>query len=159
MNLSRSVNLNENVVYREKLFPDLGFAAFILFMTASLGIAFGKPYGANIGWLTFTISSSIFLAGAILQSPQIRITARQIQVGLATIDISHIGRVENLNPVKLADARKSSSSKIAYFVLRPGIKSSVVLEIVDTKDPHPFWHFSTRRPEQIVRVLNELKAI
>ncbi len=158
MNLTKTVNQTESVLYREKLYPGLGFTAFILFMTASLGIAFAKPYGMGIGWLTFALSSAIFLLGTIVQSPNIRITKSAIQVDLATIELAHVGRVENLASGKLDQARKNSNSKSAYLVLRPGIRTSVILEILDTNDSHPYWHFSTRKPARVLQVLNELKA-
>jgi hypothetical protein len=139
------------------LFPGLGFTAFILFMTASLGIAFAKPYGTGVGWLTFALSTSIIILGALVQSPSIRITSRQIQVDLASIDLAYVGRIENLPPEKLDYASKNPSSKSAYLVLRPGIESSVILEITDTMDAHPYWHFSTRKPAKVSKILNDLK--
>ena len=157
MNLSNSAKDSEHVLYHERLFPGLGFISFLLFMTASLGIAFGKPYGTQIGWLTFALSTTILLSGVVLQSPRIRISENRIQVDLAVIDLEHVGRIEDLAPDKLIDSQKKSNSKSAFLVLRPGIKTSVILEIIDTNDPHPYWHFSSRNSAKISQILRELK--
>ena len=158
MKFSESSKDDNVVLYREKLFPGLSFISFLLFMTLSLGVAFAKPYGSNIGWLVFFLSTALLMTGVIVQSPKIEISANEICVDRATIEMEHIGRIEDLAPAKLAIARTTGANTEAYFALRPGIKNSVIFEITDTKDSHPYWHFSTRNSEKVVQILRQLKG-
>jgi hypothetical protein len=45
----------------------------------------------------------------------------------------------------------------AHFQLRGGINCSVIIEVTDPLDPHPYWQVSTRKPDLLLAALNRAK--
>jgi hypothetical protein len=37
--------------------------------------------------------------------------------------------------------------------MRAAIKESIVFDVTDETDPHPYWQFSSRKPEKIISAL------
>ena len=140
-------------IYLERVWPSVGMWAFLLLMTASLGIAYAQPFGAFAGWTIFLTTSGAVVAGLIVNAPTIRVDERVLRVGRARLPIQYVGQVRELNEAESKVSRSSNAHAKAHFNLRGGIKSSVIVEVTDTNDPHPYWHFSTRNPGALIAAL------
>jgi hypothetical protein len=46
-----------------------------------------------------------------------------------------------------------------FVIQRPWVSQAVHVVIDDPADPTPYWVISTRRPEKLVRALDEARAI
>lgn len=140
---------SDDVLYRERLTPSLFAYLFALFMIASLGIAYAHVYGNTIGWLIFGIAGPLGLLAMVYMSPLVEVSTRGIRLGNATLPLEFIGSSHVLNDGQTKDARGHSAHRDAYIVLRSWMPSSVIIEVTDLTDPHPYWHFSTRQPERV----------
>lgn len=143
--------------YRERLTPSIFAYLFALFMIASLGIAYAHAYGNTIGWLVFLVLSPIAVFAMTNLSPVIELDQTQLTVGKAHITYAYIGTVHALNDGQTKDASGHAAHRDAYIVLRSWMPASVIVEITDLEDPHPYWHFSTRAPEKIIAIISANK--
>jgi len=140
-------------VYLERVWPALGMWAFLLLMTASLGIAYAQPFGALAGWITFLTTSAGIVIGLIVNAPIIRVDEKVLRVGRARLPLQYVGQIRILGESDSKNAKANTAHVQAHLNLRSGVKTSVMVEVTDTTDPHPYWHFSTRRPNELLLAL------
>ena len=63
-----------------------------------------------------------------------------------------------MTPLSKSQTRESlhkHAHRLGYYVLKPWIAESVVIEVTDTEDPHPFWQISTRNPHRLAEALKQ----
>ena len=140
-------------IYRERLWPSLGMWTFLLVMSASLGLAYAQPFGANIGWLTFGVLSFGIVAGLLVNTPLIEVDSQTLRVGRAKLPMTCVGRVQALDSDASKLARSTNAHANAYLNLRGGISHTIIVEVTDIEDPHPYWQFSSRNPDDLVAAI------
>ncbi len=143
--------------YIERLWPSIGMWFFALVMTVSLGIAYGSAYGMNLGLLVGSGTSAAVFLGLIVNTPAIRVDELNFQVGRARMPLRYIGQIQILDEVDSRRARSTDAHKDAHFQLRGGIKQTLIVEITDETDLHPYWQISTRDPKKLAEILNAAK--
>jgi hypothetical protein len=148
----------EHVVYTERLWHSVGMWFVALVMTVSLGIAYGSAYSANLGLIVGVVASTAAIFGLFRNSPTILIDEINFQVGRARMPLRFVGKVQILDESESRRARSTHAHKDAYFQLRGGVKQTLIVEITDESDPHPYWQISTRNPETLAKKLNEAKS-
>lgn len=147
----------QHAVYTERLWHSVGMWFVVLVMTVSLGIAYGSAYGMNLGLIVGTAASAAAMVGLLKNTPTIRIDELNFQVGRARMPLRHVGKVQILDEEQSRRARSTNAHKDAYFQLRGGVKQTLIVEITDETDPHPYWQISTRNPEVLIEKLAEAK--
>ena len=145
-----------NQIYRERLLPGISAWLLVFFMTASLGIAYGYVFGN-----TFGVVLTIFATGGIFAlmyfgSPVITVDELVIRVADARLPRQFVGSVNLLDESKTRESRRTATHRDAYIVMRAAIKQSIVFDVTDESDPHPYWQFSSRNPAKIISVLNKV---
>jgi hypothetical protein len=65
--------------------------------------------------------------------------------------------VANINAATSSGIASTDANSKAHFQLRGGIKGSVIVEVTDPQDPHPYWQVSTRKPESLIAALANAK--
>lgn len=148
----------KHVVYTERLWHSVGVWFVALVMTVSLGIAYGGAYGINLGIIVGVISSVAAIFGLLKNTPTIRIDELNFQIGRARMPLRYVGKVQILDETDSRRARSTHAHRDAYFQLRGGVKKTLIVEITDESDPHPYWQISTRNPEELSKQLNEAKS-
>lgn len=145
-------------VFRERLWPSIGLVVTAFVMTSSLGVAYGRAYGTELG-LMVGISTTLAVAvGLIVNTPVIQVDELNFRAGRARLPLEYLGKVEKLDAQQSRLARSTGANSNAHFQLRGGIHSSVIVEVTDTQDPHPYWQVSTRRPDELISVLEKAKG-
>lgn len=153
-NPSASTHTSAHVIYRERLIPSLFAFLFAQFMIGSLGIAYAHVYGNTVGWLTVIALGPAAWIGMYYFSPVLEISEKEFRLGRALIPRQFIGTIHTLNDGQTKDASGHAAHRDAYIVLRSWMPYSVIFEITDVTDPHPYWHFSTREPEKVRELLS-----
>ena len=141
-------------LYRERLTPSIFAFLFALFMIASLGIAYAHVYGNTVGWTITGLLSPACVWAMYALSPVIEINDKYLCLARASLPREFIGSVHELNDGETKDASGQAAHRDAYMVLRSWMPGSVIVEVTDQEDPHPYWHFSTRHPEFIRELLS-----
>jgi len=146
--------VSTEVVYRERLWPSLAVPGFLMFMGASLAIAYQHAYHGNSGLITLIMSVALTLLLTLAMSPAIEVTPNELRLGKARINRSFLGAIAALDADQTKHALGAGAHADALIISRAGIKASVVVEIKDESDPHPYWQFSSRNPETVLRALS-----
>lgn len=144
-------------VFQERLWPSLGQWVFAFIMTASLGIAYGRAYGADLGITVGIAATIVVIIGLVVNTPLIQIDELNFRVGRARLPLQHVGKIQKLDEEQSRRARSTDANSNAHFQLRGGIKSTVIVEVTDSQDPHPYWQVSSRNPDELIAALNEAK--
>jgi len=98
--------------------------------------------------------------GLIVRSAaRITVTGTALRAGRATLDWQHSGRVLPLDPDQARTARGPDGDPTAFLLLRPGVgPGAVVVEVIDTDDPHRTWLLATRHPEDLARAIDDARG-
>ena len=124
-----------------------------MFMGISLAIAFQRAYHGQVGAIITIVSIAITCAITYALAPVLEVSASELRIGKANISRGHLGKVAILDASQTQHASGQGAHAGALNVTRPGIKASIVVEILDESDPHPYWMFSTRRPLLVLKAL------
>ena len=146
-----------NPVYQERLWPSIGQWVFAFIMTSSLGIAYGRAYGVDLGFVVGVSATLIVAVGLVVNTPLIQIDELNFRVGRARLPLQYVGKIQKLDDQESRRARSTDANPNAHFQLRGGIQNTVIVEVTDPQDPHPYWQVSTRKPDQLIDALNQAK--
>lgn len=94
----------------------------------------------------------------IYNAPKIEIKVDETRVGKAKISNKYLGETEIAPPGSRFAARIPNLDPRAFLALQSSVKGLIKVEIVDSKDPTPYWVFSTARPEEVVAAMKRAKA-
>jgi hypothetical protein len=140
-------------VFRERLWPSVGQWVFVLVMTSSLGIAYGRAYGNDLGFMVGVAATILLGIGIVVNTPLIQIDELNFRVGRARLPLQFVGKIQKLDDQQSRRARSTDANSNAHFQLRGGIKNTVIVEVTDPQDPHPYWQVSTRKPDELIVAL------
>jgi hypothetical protein len=144
-------------VFQERLWPSPGQWVFAFIMTASLGIAYGRAYGADLGIVVGITATIAIATGLVVNTPLIQIDELNFRVGRARLPLQYVGKIQKLDEEQSRRARSTDANSNAHFQLRGGIKNTVIVEVTDAVDPHPYWQVSSRNPDELIAALNAAK--
>jgi hypothetical protein len=144
-------------VFRERLWPSVGQWVFVLVMTSSLGIAYGRAYDVELGIVVGVAATIVIAIGLVVNTPLIQIDELNFRVGRARLPLQFVGKIQKLDEKQSRRARSTDANSNAHFQLRGGIKNTVIVEVTDPQDPHPYWQVSTRNPDELISALNATK--
>jgi len=145
-------------VFQERLWPSLGMWVFAFIMTASLGIAYSQAYGKELGFMVAIATTLAVGIGLVVNTPLIQIDELNFRVGRARLPLQFVGKIQVLDDAQSRRARSTDANSNAHFQLRGGIKTSVIVEVTDPLDPHPYWQVSTRKPDLLIAALTNAKT-
>jgi hypothetical protein len=104
------------------------------------------------------IAATIVVAiGMIVNVPLIQIDELNFRVGRARLPLQYVGKIQKLDEEQSRRARSTDANSNAYFQLRGGIRNTVIVEVTDAQDPHPYWQISSRKPDELISALNATK--
>lgn len=141
------------VAYRERLHAPW-FAWFVLVVLAfSLGVAYGFPLGPTAGLVSFGV---VMLLGALLllgTAPVVVVDDLVLRAGRARLPLQYAGRIAPLTAQQTREVRGPRADPAAYLCIRGWIPRSILVEVEDEDDPHPYWLISTRHGERLAPIL------
>lgn len=142
----------ESVLFEEKLWPAPWL--WVVVAGAALASVFTFiPISVQAGIVAAIVVAVVLSTLLILSTPQIRVTADELQVGRAQIERKYLGDVEAFAGAEATAERGTRLHGKAYLCIRGWISPVVKITINDPDDPVPYWLTSTRRPEQLKAAL------
>jgi len=126
-------------------------------LVASLWLALVVAVPGILAWSVSALCLALLVAllGAYGAAP-VRVDAATFQAGRARIDGHHLGRVDTLDAEATRRLAGRDADARAYLLLRPYRKRAVRVEVIDPRDPAPYWLVSTRRPDELTAALRAL---
>ena len=141
------------VAYKERLLPGPFSWILIFVMTASLGIAYGDVYGITFGFFLTGFSTIAIYLVMYFSSPIVLVDDLVLQVGNARLPLKFVSQPQILDAQQTAKSRRLPAPKNAYLTMRASISESILVQVGDLTDPHPYWQFSSRNPKQVLKAL------
>lgn len=143
-------------LYSERLWPAAWVWTWGALVAVTLGVVFvpatSVPVATGVGALA--------LAGTFLLlrawSPVVRVVEPEpgaglwLQAGDARIPVVALGDLEPLDAAAMRAALGPALDARSFRVVRGWVATGVRAEVVDERDPVPYWLVSTRRPEALV---------
>ncbi len=140
--------------YRERLSVPLRWWVQGTMLVASLWLALVVAVPGAIAWVV-TAAALLLLAGLLSAygSTSIEVAEGRLRAGRARIETHHLGAVEALDPEASRRVAGVEADARAYLLLRPYLKRSVRVAILDPADPAPYWLLGTRHPDDLAAAL------
>lgn len=142
--------------FREVLRPSAWMYLAAAFMIPTV-ILVCAPFDLTLGVVLSIVVYLLIVVPMVATSPSIVVTETELRVGKAHISREFIGSVSAYSGTHAVAARGVELDARAWIFLRGWINPVVRVDIIDPKDPTPYWLFSTRKPEELVKALRELR--
>jgi hypothetical protein len=139
--------------YRERVHAPVWVWLGCLALTGSLGVAYGFPLGAGAGVAAFGVAQGLVTWWLLGTAPLVVVDDRVFRAGRARLPLRHVGRIAPLDVAQTRDARGRLADPAAYLCLRSWVSRSVLVEVDDLDDPHPYWLVSTRHGHALAAAL------
>ena len=146
-------------VYDERLGVPLRWWALATMFLASVLLAFlvalpaGVAYGA-VG-LMVVLTGALFLGYG---AARITVSDGELRAGTARIPVGFLNDPRALDEQETRRIIGVDANARAFLVLRPYLKRSIQVTVLDPADPTPYWLLSTRHPRQLAAALTEAIA-
>ena len=148
-----SPSIAGGVLYRERLTAPLIVWFITGALTASLGIAYGHWLGTTSGLVAFVVSEMLVAVLLITRTPIVLVDDHCFQAGRARLPLTFVGRIVPLTRDEGVTAKGAAGDPRAYLCTRGWIGESVLVEVTDPDDPHPYWLVSTRQGHELAATL------
>lgn len=150
--MSTASPAESTVLYKEKLWPSTGAWIWPLLLALTAGVAF-TPVALGWGILAGAVTFIGLVVVFVLNTPRIIVTNEMVHVGRANIERRFVGEVTGYRGQEAFEQRGQKLHGLAFMNLRGWVDAVVKMEITDPRDQTPYWLTSTRRPEELTRVL------
>lgn len=139
-------------VYRERVHPSPGYWALAVLTGVFAGVML-VPVDVRLAAALAGIAFGIAVVALTRAGLRIEVAGGELRVGAAHVPVRRLGAVEALDPEATRHALGPGLDARAYVRVRPWAKTAVRVEIVDPRDPTPYWLVSTRCPADLVVAL------
>lgn len=148
------VSSETGVLYDERLHVPLRWWVQATMFLASIWLAFVVALPAAVAWT----ATGVLGAGAVTLflgygAARVRVVDGTLVAGRARIPTAMLADPTPLDgdATRLLAGRDADAH--AYLLLRPYLRRSVRVRVVDPDDPTPYWLVSTRRPAELAAAI------
>lgn len=141
------------VAYRERLYAPWYVWVVVVALTASLGIAYGFWLGPPVGVAVLVVAQGAATWWLLATAPLVVVDDLVLRAGRARLPLRYVGRIAPLDEQQSRDARGRLADPAAYLCLRGWVPRTVLVEVEDERDPHPYWLVSSRDGHALARAL------
>ena len=145
------------MLYSERVYPKWSSFLPLALILPTFWLTFAPinpDLGLVLGLLVTLVVTSLMLAN----SPRIVVSASRLQVGKASIEVGFISEAVEIAYAPRFGQRIPNLDAKAYLVLQNSVRGLVKIGISDSKDPTPYWVFSTSQPEAVLAAITKAKA-
>jgi len=147
--------LRVNSSFKERSPWPIWLWLFLLFLAASLALAFWAALGTRWGWITMLVEFLGLLFISQRSALTLEVTDSELRVGEAHIERKFLGQVEVLTAEEMRKWRGPLSDPASYMALRFWIPAGVKIEINDPADPTPYWLVSSKKAQPLAAALSQ----
>ncbi|WP_372729940.1 DUF3093 domain-containing protein [Nocardioides sp.] len=144
--------------YDERLGVPLRWWVQGTMLVASLWLAVVVALPGVVAWVVTAIALGLLTSGLLSYgSARVLVADGTFRAGRARIAGRHLGPATVLDAEQTRRTAGRDADARAYLLLRPYLKRSVRVEILDPADPAPYWLVSTRHPVELASALTALR--
>lgn len=142
----------DQTVYRERVVPS--WSSFLIPPLLGIGLyAVFLQFDELLGiWLGCAATSAVTIL-LVIKAPVIELTNAKLRVGRAVIERAHLGEAISIPAEDAFAERGHLLDARAFTVFQSSVRTMVKLPITDATDPAPYWLFSSRNPERLLKLL------
>jgi len=128
---------------------------FLTMMNLSFALALWAAFDTQTAIVDFLITLALFLFLAQRTPLQISIDHEWLFVGKAKIERKYISSIKVLSKSEIALLRTRDAHADAYLELRFWVPVGIKIQIDDARDYTPYWLISTKRGDEIKKILQK----
>ncbi|MGL5857709.1 MAG: DUF3093 domain-containing protein [Angustibacter sp.] len=138
--------------HQERLTPSAAIWVIATALAASSGlVVLAVDRAAAAGLSAVAVLSTAWALRRT--SPFVLVRDGWLRAGQARIPLHHLGRAVVLDSARMTQLRGPAGDARAFWCHRPWIPGGVVVEVVDPRDPVPYWLISSRKPDRLAAAL------
>lgn len=150
--------MSRKPLFKEVIRPPFWLIAFMYFMLFSLVLAVWAALGNNAALNAFAISIVLGAVAIHFATSAITVEDGELRIKRAHIPVKYLGQSEIIGKKDFSFARTRGADPAAYFAITFWISQGIKIEVIDERDPTPYWLISTRRAEDLLLALKEGRA-
>jgi hypothetical protein len=145
-------------IYRERLLPGpLTFIVTALVIPAALLVFL--PINPAVGVVAAAVMYAACVVALVVTSPVIEVTDEAVVAGRARVPLKNVGAISTYLREEARQQRGPVLDSRAWLVIRGWVDPVVKVEILDDRDPAPYWLLSSRQPTALASAVEKAKAL
>lgn len=145
------------IVFFERVYPSVMAISPSVLLTPAVALVVLPFLSTLVAVLAGVLCTLLVIVILLTTAPVIAVYehpgGRELRVGRARIPLTALGSGKIIEPAERRETLGTGLSSLAYLRLQAGVPTLVQLEVSDPTDVTPYWLFSTRRPEQLLKLL------
>ena len=142
-------------IFKEVIRPPFWLISFIYFMLFSLVLAMWAALGNVAAINSFAIAIVLGVVAIYLGTSSITVEDGELRIKKAHIPLQYLGKIEIIDKKGFSFARTRGADPAAYFATTFWISEGLKVEVLDQRDPTPYWLISTRRASELAAALQQ----
>ncbi|CAB4696505.1 unannotated protein [freshwater metagenome] len=139
--------------FREVIRMPLWLLALIYFFFLSLVLSVWAALGNVAALITLVATSALLLLIWNQSRLIIEITADELKVGRAHIELKYIDHATALDSSEMKNIRGRDADPIAFLGIRFWSSTGVKITLNDKRDETPYWLVTSNKANQLVKAL------
>ncbi|HRA76308.1 MAG TPA: DUF3093 domain-containing protein [Propionicimonas sp.] len=144
--------------YAERLRAPLSWWVVGLAVALTFVVAIGYSAGPAAGLVGAVLAVAV-VGGGLLRYGAARITVdgRGLAAAGCLLEWDYLGAVEVLDAAATRFRLGPGADHAAHLLTRSYLPGSVLVEVADADDPHPYWLLSSRRPVDLAAAIERAR--
>jgi membrane protein implicated in regulation of membrane protease activity len=141
------------VIFKEVLRPPIWVLAFIYFLLLSLVIALWAAFDNTVAFTSFVAATIAIIYIAYAMRSTITFDGEELRIDRAHIESKYLGKVAILDSEAMRLLRTRDADPAAYLAIKFWTPTGIKIEVIDPRDPTPYWLITSKRGEEIAALL------
>lgn len=144
------------MIFKEVLRPPIWVLALIYFLFLSLVIAIWAAFDNTVAWTAFLVATIAIIYIAFAMRSIITIDGKELRIDRAHIEIKYLGKVTILDSPVMRLLRTRDADPAAFLAIKFWAPTGIKIEVIDPRDPTPYWLITSKRGKEIATLFNKL---
>jgi hypothetical protein len=140
--------------FREVIRAPFWLIAFIYFLFLSLVVAVWAAIGNQPAFLTWVVLTVLIVLIALRTTLVIEVDENEMRAGPAHIELKYLGKATVLDSKEMGRLRTRDADPASFLIFRFWRSTGVKVEINDTRDKTPYWLITSKRNNELAKILN-----
>ena len=141
------------MIFREVLRPPIWVLAFIYFLLLSLVIALWAAFDNTVAFTSFLAATIAIIYLAYAMRSTITFDGEELRIDRAHIESKYLGKVTILDSDAMRLLRTRDADPASYLAIKFWTPTGIKIEVIDPRDPTPYWLITSKRGEEIAALL------
>ena len=141
------------MIFKEVLRPPIWVLAFIYFLLLSLVIALWAAFDNTVAFTSFVAATIAIIYIAYAMRSTITFDGEELRIDRAHIESKYLGKVTILDSDAMRLLRTRDADPAAYLAIKFWTPTGIKIEVIDPRDPTPYWLITSKRGEEIAALL------